>query len=144
MVNVLHSLGYRARLNTVDPHTYFDRVADSRVAAQAGYYTWVAGYPSATDFIPPQFRCSASPATGNLSQFCDPAIDAQMADAGAVQVQDPAAATLLWQQVERSLLARAPVVPAYNRRNVDFVSKRVGNYQYNPQWGVLLDQLWVR
>jgi hypothetical protein len=24
------------------------------------------------------------------------------------------------------------------------VSKRVGSYQYNPQWGVLLDQLWVR
>jgi hypothetical protein len=31
-----------------------------------------------------------------------------------------------------------------NRRNVDFVSKRVGNHQYNPQWGVLLDQLWVK
>jgi uncharacterized protein (DUF2164 family) len=31
-----------------------------------------------------------------------------------------------------------------NRRNVDFVSKRVGNYQYNPKWGVLLDQLWVK
>ena len=27
---------------------------------------------------------------------------------------------------------------------VDFVSKRVGNYQYNPQWGVLLGQVWVK
>ena len=26
----------------------------------------------------------------------------------------------------------------------DFISQRVGNYQYNPQLGVLLDQLWVR
>jgi hypothetical protein len=26
----------------------------------------------------------------------------------------------------------------------DFISHRVGNYQYNPQLGVLLDQLWVR
>jgi len=26
----------------------------------------------------------------------------------------------------------------------DFVSRRVGNYQYNPQQGVLIDQLWVR
>jgi peptide/nickel transport system substrate-binding protein len=144
LVSVLDSLDYRARLNIVDPDAYFDTLADSRVAAQIGYYTWVAGYPSATDFIPPQFRCAASPASGNFSNFCDPAIDAQMAHAGAVQVQDPAAATLLWQHVERSLLARAPVVPAYNRRNVDFVSKRVGNYQYNPQWGLLLDQAWVK
>jgi hypothetical protein len=27
---------------------------------------------------------------------------------------------------------------------VGFVSKRVGNYQYNPQFGVLIDQVWVR
>lgn len=32
----------------------------------------------------------------------------------------------------------------YNRRNVDFVSKRVGNYQYNPQWSLLLAQVWVK
>ncbi len=24
------------------------------------------------------------------------------------------------------------------------VSRRMGNYVYNPAWGVLLDQLWVR
>ena len=27
---------------------------------------------------------------------------------------------------------------------VDTVSKRVGNYQHSVQWGMLLDQLWVR
>jgi peptide/nickel transport system substrate-binding protein len=42
------------------------------------------------------------------------------------------------------IVAQAPVVPTYNRSNVDFVSERVGNYQYHPQWGVLLDQLWVK
>jgi len=24
------------------------------------------------------------------------------------------------------------------------ISRRTGNYQYNPVWGKLLDQLWVR
>jgi hypothetical protein len=27
---------------------------------------------------------------------------------------------------------------------VNFLSKRVGNYQYNPQQFMLVDQLWVR
>jgi hypothetical protein len=27
---------------------------------------------------------------------------------------------------------------------VDFVSKRLGNYKYSPQWGALLDQAWVK
>jgi hypothetical protein len=29
-------------------------------------------------------------------------------------------------------------------KNVNFLSKRVGNYQYNPQQFMLVDQLWVR
>jgi peptide/nickel transport system substrate-binding protein len=147
MVSVLDSLGYRARVKAISPDTYFGKVTDSRVRAQTGYFGWIAGFPSAADFIPPQFRCAAFvPASSqeNVAQFCDRSIDAQMDRAAATQVQDPAAATVLWQQVEQSLLAQAPVVPAYNRRNVDVVSKRVGNYQFNPQWGVLLDQLWVK
>jgi hypothetical protein len=27
---------------------------------------------------------------------------------------------------------------------LEVISTRVGNYQYNPQLGTLLDQLWVR
>jgi hypothetical protein len=36
------------------------------------------------------------------------------------------------------------MVPTSNVRAVDFVSKRLGNYKYSPQWGALLDQAWVR
>jgi peptide/nickel transport system substrate-binding protein len=80
----------------------------------------------------------------NLAQFCDPAIDAKMKRATAIQAQDPPAAALLWQEVERDLLAQAPIVPVVNRSNVDFVSERVGNYQYHPQWRPLLSQPWVK
>jgi peptide/nickel transport system substrate-binding protein len=149
MASVLNSLGYRPRVVAVSPDTYFDVVSDSRTQAQTGYWGWAAGFPSAADFIPPQFSCAAYvPASSglntNVAGFCDQSIDAQMRAAATAQVQDPAAATTLWQEVDRALLAQAPVVPAYNRSNVDFVSKRVGNYQYNPLWGVLLAQLWVK
>jgi hypothetical protein len=26
----------------------------------------------------------------------------------------------------------------------DFLSKRAGDYQFHPLWGILIDQLWVR
>jgi ABC-type transport system substrate-binding protein len=71
-------------------------------------------------------------------------VDVKMRAATQAQAQDPAAATTLWQEVERAILAQAPFVPAYNRSDVNVVSKRVGNFQYNPQWGVLLSQLWVK
>ena len=55
-------------------------------------------------------RCSAAPGSYrnrpqesvNLAEFCDPSIDAEMAHATALQAQDPPAATLLWQRIERS------------------------------------------
>jgi hypothetical protein len=32
----------------------------------------------------------------------------------------------------------------YNLQVATFVAKRVGNVEQHPQWGVLLDRLWVR
>jgi peptide/nickel transport system substrate-binding protein len=152
VVSVLNSLGFRARLRVVPIRgapAYFDKVSDSRVGAEIGFGAWLADYPSAAGFIQPLLSCAAfvpaSPAENtNLAGFCDRSIDAEMTRASAVQVQDPAAATTLWQRVEDAILAQAPIVPAYNRTYVTFVSERVGNYQYNPQWGVLLDQIWVK
>jgi YVTN family beta-propeller protein len=150
LVSALDALGFRARMrieDTVDQ--YFDKVSDSRVRAQAGFGGWTLDYPSPADFIRPLLSCAAfvpaSPErTTNLAGFCDRAIDEHMDRASAVRVRDPAAATTLWQRVEDEILARAPILPGYNQNYVSFVSERVGNYQYNPQWGVLLSQLWVR
>jgi hypothetical protein len=35
-------------------------------------------------------------------------------------------------------------VPLANLNQVDLLSARAGDYRFNPEWGVLLDQLWVR
>jgi YVTN family beta-propeller protein len=153
MASLLGSLGLRASVKEVAPmpdiSAYFNVVSDAKTQAQMGFGAWAADYPSAAGFIPPLLSCAAfvpsSPEQStNLTQFCDPAIDEQMARATSLQSLDPPAATLLWQQIERELLAQAPLVPTTNQRNADFVSERVGNYQFNPQWGVLLSQLWVK
>jgi peptide/nickel transport system substrate-binding protein len=153
MASVLNSIGLRAHVNAIrvgnSAEAYFRKVSDTRLKAQIGFSGWGADYPSAAGFIPPLLSCAAFVAASpmqntNLAGFCDHSLDEDMVRATALQAQDPPAATLLWQRIEREILAQAPVVPTDNRRNVDFVSKRVGNYQYNPQWGVLLDQLWVK
>jgi peptide/nickel transport system substrate-binding protein len=150
VVSLLESLGYRASLNArYEATEYFRRVADPRTRAQIGFGGWGLDFPSAEGFIRPLLSCAAyvpsSPEiSANLAGFCDRAIDAQMQRAASTQVHDPAEAIRLWQRVEDAILARAPIIPAFNRTYVTLVSARVGNYQYNPQWGVLLSQLWVR
>jgi YVTN family beta-propeller protein len=153
VVSVLDSLGYRARLHKASPANgfdlYFRDVLDSRRRIQIGFYGWFSDFPSVQNFLKPIFSCAAfvpgSPErTSNASELCNHSIDAEIARSAAVQALDPAKGNVLWQRTERSILELAPMIPTATRLNVDLVSERVGNYQYHPQWGVLLDQLWVK
>jgi len=141
MVSVLNSIGLQARVKLVSLNDYFDSIKDPRNRAQVGYDNWIADYPSAGSFLPPLFSCRR---VFNPSQFCDPSIDALFAAAEDAQAQNPGAATALWQKAERRLLAQAPLVPADNGKTVTFLGKGISNFQFHPEWGVLLDQLWLK
>ena len=153
MVSLLDSLGLRGHVKPVAPGPtgsgYFAPISNPKTRAQMGYYGWLADFPSDVGFLPPEFSCAAF-ANGDpqLNQdpsgLCDPTVDRLLAEATAAQASNPAAAPALWQKAERAILALAPIVPTDNSQNVAFLAKRVGNFQYHPQWGVLLDQLWVR
>jgi hypothetical protein len=49
-----------------------------------------------------------------------------------------------WAAVDRIVTNLAPWVPIMNPREAVVVSRRVGNVQANTEWGVLIDQLWVK
>jgi hypothetical protein len=57
---------------------------------------------------------------------------------------DASGAADLWSRAERRIVDRAAALALTNPGTVDVLSTRVANYQYNPQLGILLDQLWVR
>ncbi len=62
----------------------------------------------------------------------------------ALASTDPSAADTLWVRADRRIVSQAAAVPLVSPGTVQVVSRRVGGYQDNPQWGVLLDQLWLR
>jgi YVTN family beta-propeller protein len=148
-VRVLRELGYRASLRVATVAAFTRNVNDTRRRAQASVGYWIADYPSASDFFDLFFRCSsfrpADPAdTHSGSFFCHPAIDRLMNRAGQLQASDPRAAAQAWAKVDREVTDLAPWVPFVSLRFADFTSARVGDYQFNPARGILLDQLWVR
>jgi YVTN family beta-propeller protein len=147
VVPLLDKLGYRASLRLLGT-TYFPHIADSHNHAQLGVTYWAPDYPAARDFLALQYSCRSftrnDPANFDWSEFCDSSADRVMQRAERLQSTDPRSANALWARAERLIVDQAPVLPLDNPKNVDFVSRRVGNYQFNPQWGVLLDQLWVR
>jgi YVTN family beta-propeller protein len=134
MIEVLDELGYVGSMKRV---TNFDDLEFQMVLNG-----WVADYPAASNFITNQFTCNAS--LPPSASFCDPRIDAMIDRATQTQLEDPAAAGALWAKVDRAIVDQAPYVWLANPIDVEFVSERVGNYQYSQQWGSLLDQLWIR
>jgi peptide/nickel transport system substrate-binding protein len=147
-VKVLRSLGYRVAVKPVVGDRYWGAVGDSRNRAQIGFTGWQAGYPDPAVFLAQLFSCQAflpgNPDNLNPSGFCDPGIDRQMRRAQAEQLSDPIGSRARWARVDREVTDAAPWVPLMFSKNVNFLSKRVGNYQYNPQQFMLVDQLWVR
>jgi peptide/nickel transport system substrate-binding protein len=49
-----------------------------------------------------------------------------------------------WASVDQALVDAAPWLPLFNPRSIELVSRRVGDYRFNPVSGTLFDQLWVR
>ena len=46
--------------------------------------------------------------------------------------------------IDRELTRRAIWLPTVTLFETDLISRRAGHYRYNPLWGPLPDQLWVR
>ena len=127
------------------------RIADSRNRAQIGFSRRAAYYP--TPGVVPggalqllkSFR-PREPDNKERERVLRPEHRPADAEGGGRAAERPAGSTraLCNGSTARSP-TRAPWVPLIASKDVNFLSKRVGNYQYSPDGiGMLIDQLWVR
>jgi ABC-type transport system substrate-binding protein len=142
VIRAMRLLSYRVHVRRFsDTGTYFTALTAPGADAQAGFGAWGPDYPGPGGFMTPLVGCKGQ---FNLSHFCDPGVDAAIRRAGRLALTDPQAAGEQWARLDRRVTDLAPAVPLLNPTNFNFVGARVGNYQDNPQWYALLDQLWVR
>ena len=143
--SLLTGLGYRVSVKTFPFPAYFPALENAQPGTpQAGLSGWAADYPAASNFFALVSCSTLRDRSLNASRFCSRELEAKLKRATALQARDQAAASKLWADVDRDATDLAPLVPTHTPRNIDLVSKRVGNYQHHPLFGVLLDQLWVR
>jgi YVTN family beta-propeller protein len=143
---LLTKLGLPAHVHHAKLGEWYRAVYVSPSRVQFSINWWFADFAAAANFIAGQFTCdSTRPGpTANVTQLCDPGLDRKVRAAEAADASDPQEAGRLWAEADRALVDLASAVFVATPSEINVVSARVGNYQWNPQWGVLLDQLWVR
>ena len=148
ILHTLRLLGFHAAKQIVSSEAFVRDTGNSDNHVQLSSGIWYADYPAASNFIELKLSCARfTPSTDyqdNAGGFCDRAIDREIGRALALQVQTPAQADELWARIDHELTDQAPWLATVNPATTDFVSRRVGNYQYHPLWGPLVDQMWVR
>jgi peptide/nickel transport system substrate-binding protein len=134
---LLGELGYHVTVRSISGDQLFDENHELQAMTLGG---WFADYPAASNFFSGILTCDAA---YPFFTFCDHDIDAMIDRASRLQTEDPAAAGALWVRIDRAVVDRSPFWWLITPLTVEFVSERVGNYQWNFQWGTLLNQLWV-
>jgi peptide/nickel transport system substrate-binding protein len=149
-VSLLQQLGYKASLKTLSSTVEYPYIEDSKNKPQLSFSYWSPDYSAAADFLNVEIGCAgfhaASTASPNLSEFCDPAIQRMTAKALTTQQTNPTAANAQWAQIDKAVTAQAPQITLYTANRLDFVSSRVGNFQWTPAVtsNFLIDQAWVK
>ena len=147
-VQDLNQIGYHASPKLLSNAIQYPYIQDSRNHVQVGYSQWYQDYPAASDFINVLLGCPYfhpnSDASPNISGFCDHSVQAQIDQALKVGETDTDAANAMWAKIDQRVTDLGPIVTLFNPKLVDFVSKRVSGYEYNPQAGFLWDLASVR
>ena len=148
MQSVLTDIGYVAEVKPISPNIQFTYIQNTNNKVQISITQWYQDYPAASDFLNILFGCASftpgSDSSINVAGFCDKDIQAKMDAALALGVTDPVAANTMWTEVDRMVTDKAPMAALFTPKRIDFVSNRVGNFQFNSQFYWMVSQSWVQ
>jgi peptide/nickel transport system substrate-binding protein len=146
--SVLTKLGYKASLKVLSNSIQFTYIQNTKNKVQISLSQWYQDYPQASDFLNVLLGCGSfhpgSDTSVNIAGFCNKPIQAQMDKAMALGVTDAPGANKLWAKIDKMAVDQAPWATLFSPKNIDFVSKRVGNFVFSSQFYFLVDQAWVQ
>ena len=146
--SVLTSLGYDTEVKPISPNIQFTYIQNTNNKVQISVSQWYQDYPAASDFLYILYGCESfkegSDSSINISGFCDQAINKKMKDALALGVTDQEGANKMWAEIDKEVTDAAPMASMFTPKHVDFVSKNLGNFQFNAQFYWMVSQSWVK
>lgn len=133
--SLLNQIGYNANIKSISGNIHYGYIQNTNNKVQISVTQWYADYPAASDFLNVLLGCGSfregSDSSPNISGFCDKDLQARMDKALAVGITDQAAAGELWAAIDQDMMQQVPLIPLFNPKQVTFVSKRMGNFQFS-------------
>ena len=146
--SVLKEIGYDTDLKPISPNIQITYIQNTNNKVQISVSQWYQDYPAASNFLNVLFGCSSftegSDSSINIAGFCDEKVEAKMKEAFVLAATDPEGANKIWTEVDRMVTDAAPAAPLFTPKHIDFVSKRLGNFQFNAQFYSMVTQSWVQ
>ncbi|MBV9450399.1 MAG: ABC transporter substrate-binding protein [Streptosporangiaceae bacterium] len=149
MVADLDAIGYKASSQLLTMSIQYPFIQNSSNAGKwnVAWSAWYQDYPAPSDFLNVLLGCDTihpnSDASPNIAEYCSPSVQSQIDQARTLGQTNTTAADQLWTKVDHADTDAAPWVDLYNPKQIDLLSSNVHGYQWNPQWYILIDQLWL-
>jgi oligopeptide transport system substrate-binding protein len=140
----LQQVGIKASIKRLDRSTYWTLIATMGNKCGLGLTDWYMDFPDPSDWYGPLLSKSAALTDGgsNQSWWWSP-----QAEALYTQTQtetNQAKRIALFQQMQKDIMAQAPVVPLFQPVFNAMFSKRVGGFYVHPVWQIKYDDFWIK
>ncbi len=124
----LSRLNIRVLIDVMPPATLREWMA----RGEAGFFraSWIADYPDAENYLALFYSPNRSPAGPNYTHYANPAFDA-LYDSASTVVSDRDRQAM-YREMDRMVIADAPVVFLFYDQSLRFVPKHVRNMGNNP------------
>lgn len=122
----LEPLKITVKINTIDTATYYEVIGTTSQQHDAAITGWCPDWPSGATFLPPLFdgRNITPKGNSNLAQLNDPGVNAKIDE--IAKLTDVKAANAAYGELDKQIMALAPVVPLLYEKVLMLVGSNIG------------------
>jgi peptide/nickel transport system substrate-binding protein/oligopeptide transport system substrate-binding protein len=132
--------GVETELSNFEFGTFLDKLSKGDQGDQLFASGWVADYPSMDNFLYSLFQSDNSGPLGSTF-YSNEKVDEMLVEARGLT--DDSARQHLYAEIERVILADAPIIPIYYYRDFRVMSSRVQGQVLDPMYFVDMWKVWV-
>lgn len=140
----LQQIGISASIKELNRATYWTLMETKGNPWALGLTYWYMDFPDPADWYGPMFSKAAAETDGglNLSWWYSPQAEALYTQ--TLTETNSAKRIQLFQEIQKIIMAQAPVVPLFQPVFNAMAASSVGGFYYHPLWELVYDDFWKK